>query len=113
MEDGVLPDHWKCSQLSDMSIAVYHFSSAQPTNVSYMLKICPDHSWTLLVGLKQVVVQQSQLLQGIPGLLHTVDDIVSIVTLVSGSKFCAGNPDDKFKNLVSHYNGKFMDHHGI
>lgn len=36
----------------------------------------------------------------------------SIVTLLSGSKICAGNPDDKFKCLVSHYKGKFMDLHG-
>lgn len=78
-----------------------------------MLKILPDHSWNLHVGQKQVLVHQLQMFEGLPCQLHTVVDVIRIVTLLSdGSKICVGNPDDKFKDLVSHYKGNFMDYHG-
>jgi hypothetical protein len=113
LETGVLPAPWISSRMSDSTIGVYQFSSGQPPCIVFMLNLLPDASWTLLVGQKKVPVHQLQLFQGLPFSLSSADDVISIAKFITdNTKFCVGNPDEKFNDLVSLRKGKFMDCRG-
>ena len=116
MKASIVPSNWICSLIPpDQNLALYklhvqpHSSSA---DFSIILTISNNHSWAVRVGQKEVDISQSLLLQGSPSFLKSIGEIVSVLSLLDGSKFCVGNQDEKFKYLDHSHKGKFMDQQG-
>jgi len=81
-------------------------------DLTLMLTVTPDCAWTLSVGRSQINQQQCQLLCGIAAKLCCVDEVVKLLTVLDGSKFCVGNPDAKFMQLIPRQKGSFRDQSG-
>lgn len=116
-----LPNNWSLSLVqSHMSpssplLAVSKLQVTPPlylcaTN-TFMLTVSCD-TWTLCVGSKFVNKEHCKLLLGFPAALHSVDDVLKIVSSLENSKFCNGNPDNKFNSLSQRHGGLFKDYHG-
>ena len=58
-----------------------------------MVTICLDFIWTLRIGQNEFSLHESQLLCG----LNSVENVVRVLSLLNGSKFCAGNSDEFFQ----------------
>ena len=105
---------WKFSLIlsSPEFLAVYKLQILQPFTSAdhiFMLTVAPDFTWTLRIGNRKVDTEQCQVLRGAPIKLCSVDAVMNVVFALEASKFCEGNPDVKFADLTSRYNGTFKD----
>lgn len=98
-------------------LAVYKLCIIPPllcAGHSFMLTIAPDCTWTLFVGRNRVDTEQCLILADSPYKLCSVDAVARVVSVLEGSKFCQGNPDKQFTDLIQsgHYSGSFRDQSG-
>ena len=118
-ESGNMPDEWTLSLLPPKSapvLSLYTLRVLPPllscTGVCHMITVSPDGSWTLCVGGRQVGAQTSELLSGCPDKLLSAQDVVGVMSVIKGGRYCIGNPDDKFSALVERNGGNFRDKSG-
>lgn len=116
MQSSALPADWSCTIVDNSHLALNKLHVTPPllsANVLYMLTIASDFSWTLHIGPKQVDVEHCQLFHGAYRHLCTVKSVLDVISALDDSKFCMGNPDDKFTPLTEQHKGKFMDRSGM
>ena len=100
---------------SNEEITLCQFSrltSAVTPAVSFTLKIAKDLSWTLFFFSQRIKADQCSTLVSTQLLLGSSVDVTNLVAAISGSCICVGNPDDKFRPLLTKRQGVFMDQHG-
>ena len=68
--------------------------------------------WTLCVESRVLVAGSSGLLFGVEITLRSVDAVARLVSLLCESKFCVGNSESKFIDLVNRNRGTFKDRLG-
>ncbi len=117
IESRCLPVGWTCSAASATSLALCKLSFLQSmgsADVVYMVTISSDFSWRVRIGQKYVPFHETEsgLLHNAPHSLNSLKGVVEVLTLLDGSKFCVGNPEEKFFKLIEKRNGKFMDQSG-
>ena len=93
-------------KLSIVTHSAPHFSA----DYSFMLTIAPDFSWSLCLGRNSVSIERCTLLQGLCNKLDRVDAVLSALSTLEQSRFCVGNPDSKFTELL--HKGYFKEHSG-
>ena len=116
-DSNVLPAGWNAStvaQHDEMSpidedsgngvyLVIYKLCILPPficSTSSFMLTIAPNCTWTLCIGRNMVNIEHCELLADSPGRLCSVDAVFGIVSTLDGGKFCVGNPDRKFIDLI-------------
>ena len=87
-------------------------SSSHGADVTFMLTVAHDFRWILCVGKRQINQEQCQLLDGVAASICCVDDMVKLLCALDSSKFCVGNADPKFMQLVPRHKGTFRDKSG-
>ena len=105
LESKRLPAAWACSVTSTclvickMSVTV----PMAPADAMYTVTISLDFTW---IGQNEVAIDENDLLcYSVPRSLCSVESVARVVSVLDGSKFCIGNADDKFSNLVKRRKG--------
>ena len=75
------------------------------------ITIDADFLWYLSVGDKKFP-SDSKLLDSLPRMISSVSDIEDVIKFVDSCMLCIGNPDDKYRVLISARKGVFMDSSG-
>ncbi|SMN01584.1 hypothetical protein SPONN_2650 [uncultured Candidatus Thioglobus sp.] len=113
LESKCLSAAWTCSVASDcLVICKMSVVSLASADAMYTVTISSDFTWKIRIGRNEVAIEENDLLRYSSGSLCSVQSVVRVVSVLDGSKFCVGNPDDKFTNLVQRRKGKFMDKSG-
>ena len=123
---NLLPPGWTATCLSDES-ASQPTSSLLPSlalcklqclpplfraDVTFTLTMSTQCTWTLTLGSRDIDPQRCQLMAGIAQRLRSVDEVVNLLSALDASKFCVGNHDAKFEQLVDRHKGSFKDQSG-
>lgn len=120
-QSGKLPQEWTLTSIHSTTslsptLTLYILEIKSPlfccADYSFMLTISPDGTWTLCVGRTRVYQEHCDLLKATPTKLCSVDDVIGLVLSLSGSKWCIGNPDEKFMDLIDRHEGNFRDQTG-
>ena len=82
-------------------------------DVEFILCIQSDFSWQLHYCGVEVRVESCSLLADLPAVLCCARAIEQVITLLSSTKPCVGNSDDRFLALLSRRNGVFKDSTGM
>lgn len=111
----VLPTSWICSLLGS-SLALYQLDMASSTMsaaTTTMLTIGSDFTWALRIGEREIHASECMLICCASWqLLNSVDKVVSLVTTLGKSKFCIGNPEGKYGDLIERHKGVFRNQTG-
>ena len=114
-----VPNGWNVSLVQSCESSFLAVSKLQVTppfnscaTYKLMLTVAPCGTWTLCAGSKLANTEHCTLLSGFPTTLCSVDDVLQIVSALENSKFCTGNPDEKFANISQRHRGVFKDYHG-
>ena len=83
-------------------------SDAAP-EIEFSLQIESDFSWKLHYCGLEVLTENCSLLANLPPLLSCASLVEKFFTLLSSSRPCVGNSDERFLALLSHRDGGFRD----
>ena len=110
-----LPSDWADVAVDNEEVTlccISHHSSAVTPSISFTLKVAKDLSWTLFFYNQRIEADSSSALTSTRSVLRSPADLTGLMTIVSDSSLCVGNPDDRFRPLLSRRQGVFMDQHG-
>jgi len=69
-------------------------------------------SWLLTVESREVNAASHDFLSGVAPALRSVDAVIELISLLDGTKFCAGNDEERFVELANQNRGTFKDQLG-
>ena len=114
-----LPPGWASTCISSVtnedSLALYKLQLQQPlasVNIAYMVTVSPHCTWTVCVGNKIIDIRGCTRLNSFAETINDVGELVQVLLVIDGSKHCAGNPDEKFSDLVTSHKGIFKNQQG-
>jgi len=110
-----LPSGWADATVDSKEVTlcqISHHSSAITPSISFTLKVASDLSWTLFFYNQRVEVDSCSVLASTQSVLRSPADLTNLMAVVSDSCLCVGNPDDRFRPLLTRRQGVFMDQHG-
>ena len=81
-------------------------TSTETPAVKYSITVTPDFCWKLLLFKKEIPL--SPLFQTIPPAITTVANLQFLLSVLQNSSICVGNQDDKFTELITEREGKFL-----
>ena len=116
-----LPSGWTStcvtSFTNENSLAIYKLQVQQQLasviNIAYMVTVSPGCTWTVCVGNKIINSTQCSVLSSFAETIRSVDELIQLLLVIDGSKHCAGNPDEKFSDLVVSHKGSFKNQQGF
>jgi hypothetical protein len=130
-EFNVLPDGWNASSVAQHDVmspidddlgsgdylTLYKLCIIPPfmcCTSSFMLTIAPNCTWILCIGRNMVNIEHCELVADSPGRLCSVDAVIGVLSTLDSCKFCVGNPDRKFIDLIQsdRHNGSIKDQSG-
>ena len=90
-KSNMVPPGWTASLLESdgPSLAVCKLRTLPPlyiVDVTFVLTVAAQCTWTLRIGDKEINLQQSQLLAGIAAQLCSVDEVVQLLSTLDTSK---------------------------
>ncbi len=111
----LLPAGWVDATQSEGELALCCFShSATPTpSIRFTITIKEDFTWTIFFHAQRVETDSSLVLQDVPPILNSSDDVACLITVIDSSKLCVGNPDGRFIPLLHQRGGNFKDRCGM
>ena len=114
-----LPPGWASTCITSVtnedSLALYKLQLQQPlacVNIAYMVTVSPDCTWTLCVSNKIIDTRGCSRLNSFAEMINNVDELIQLLSVIDGSKHCAGNPDEKFYDLITSHKGTFKNQQG-
>ncbi len=98
----LLPAGWVDATQSEGELALCCFShSAAPTpSIRFTIIIKENFTWTIFFRAQRVETNSSLVLQDVPPILNSLNDVACLITVIDSSKLCVGNPDDRFIPLL-------------
>ncbi len=113
-QSGRLPEDWNMSLVQSPSTAAPYLAlfklqilpSVYCCANTFMVTVSPDGTWSLSLGNSK---EKCELIRGFPTKIQSVDPVVEVVSCLAGSKYCVGNPDGKFVDILNRRGGIFKD----
>lgn len=102
------------STADEDTITLCKFTASTPPTVYMTINISSPtptcHSnWNLLVGRTHLSVEQ---VSNLPGTIHSMSDLYTMLNGIDKCNFCIGCSDKKFTPLIELHNGNFCDQYG-
>ena len=105
-QSKMLPSLWNILQQSIPPLVLYkiQFNPSLPSvKVTFTLTVDCQCFWTLRLEASEIRSEHSQLLSGLSSKINSIDAMIDLLTTLDQSKFCVGNPDSKFTQLIEHH----------
>lgn len=80
--------------------------------ISRNLTIESNFEWNICIGDKKLL-SSSPPINSLPCKITSLSVLKTVIQFVNSCEICAGNPDEKFRGLISARKGKFMDASGM
>ena len=77
-----------------------------------MVTVLPNWTWSACVQNKIVDTRGCSRLNSFAETINNVSELIQLLSAIDGSKHCAGNPDEKFNDLVASHKGIFKNQQG-
>ena len=115
-----LPPGWTStcvtSATNEDTLALYKLQLQQPplapVSITYMVTVLPNWTWSACVQNKIVDTRGCSRLNSFAETINNVSELIQLLSAIDGSKHCAGNPDEKFNDLVASHKGIFKNQQG-
>ena len=110
-----LPSDWADATVDSEELTlcrISHHSSAVTPSISFTLKVADDLSWTLFFYNQRIEADSCPALASTQSVICSLAQLSDLLAVVSDSCLCVGNPDDRFRPLLTRRQGVFMDQHG-
>ena len=109
-----LPVGWSVASDSGPCTTLYKVQCIHPQHtamVTYSVVINNDLTWTLTMGSIPVLPSH---LPAVPSIIHYVQQVVSLLLNLDGTKLCIGNQDEKYLSFAeNHHHGNLYDQMGM